>query len=328
MKNRKIKTFMLGSVLALSGALGLNSCDNANGTGDSKPTTSDMVNPIEYQKWTYCGHVLDSVLEVSGYNKYNQEYENLSFHGDTSVKKDYERLDNLSYKYTFGGTIYNQVVTSGAKIIDKYCGEIASELGKYNIIFNPEFTNYPDNYFDIKRGVFSGKYALCFVRPTEAGADYIYCEGFYNFAEEISRIIDKSGCGINQKNDIKAKINNMIHKMALELEANRISIEKNYLAYLPSNEFSENDCGKRKMFRSENGQFDYKNNYNNLNQIETNGWVKSAKSPADKQTTDSLYKEIARKEQLIEDYKDLRIAVYNMADSIANAMTRQKFQGR
>lgn len=240
----KVKIFGLG----LSMAAMLAACNNNQPEDDfdyeDKQKTEAQIR--KEQKRAYYEFAFDSVKTANGEKEIDKR-----LHSHQSRYEDGYAIEKLAHQYTLGGVMENEVSTKGSKIIENSYQKIVDELGKYGVKLDNYIGQHPENpdYIVLKKRYSWGeenlsKYGLSFIGVSERfykdSQDDYYddaAEGWNDLVSAIYTAINEAVCsdgepyGDNQKNKMKAVVDNVIAQTKKDLIKSRESVEQKYADY-------------------------------------------------------------------------------------------------
>lgn len=228
MANKTLKKVAFWSMLALM----MGSCKSGSDENNSKKPAVAQQKIVKVEKTNteqamkdFYVHVADSIRNVNGHYKYMDSLQN----GRNKYADESDMMD-IHYKYSLGGVMTNEALTSGYQIIDKTFKEIAFELSKYKIVLKNHI-GQKDNKSCFYLIADSSK--VCHKSNMCAGGvfgddEYLVNDEWDIFQNMINTVIDSSECNQKPKDYLKAQIACIINNTKKDLVANRQSIEQKY----------------------------------------------------------------------------------------------------
>ena len=220
---RKVDTFLIGSAIAAS-VLGGTSCVRRAGRHAAvekarQEASADSIkraNEKRFQeKNAFEEHAADSIRSVNGYAEYEKELKSLP-----ESYKDMNKIDSILYSKTLGGVMEKEVIKSCGAIAREYVEQINDLFEKYSSLPQPSFN---DDYLVIN--------LLEDALNDNAKEAGFFDHYTFSFNHDLNQYVEHSKYGMERKNEIKQKIENIFQNTKKKLLAIKKDVEKRYADY-------------------------------------------------------------------------------------------------
>lgn len=213
MKNKKIETFAVASLMALNALVGASSCNDNEKAGmaaekartEIEKARKEEAKKKEAEKAAVFKHVFDSVLNASGYQEYQKELHSMP--GKCSMEL---QMDSIQYSKTLGGTIEAEVIKTSRPIIEEYSAQMHALLAKYSLGFDSEGSSD------------SVAYMYEFLSDEDCNYESLWA---------MKRIVEDSEYGESRKKEICEKMDAIHQGARKKILANKKAVEKRYANY-------------------------------------------------------------------------------------------------
>jgi len=231
MKHIKFKTIMLGSMLAISGALGLNSCDNSKDSDETETPKKQKTTLVASNDSThiinkneYYNHVFDSIKSVNGADYYAKRANSMIYNSKRGIK-------DIKLAHSLSQNISREVRENGVAILDVFYSDLLFVTNKLNINLKDHITKTKDG-FKTKDGQLFDFDSMCLTGVLDEIEQDSTSQGqdtFDLFYIHVNTVMDSLNCV--ELDSVKPVVSGIMNQTKRCLISSRKYIENKYSDY-------------------------------------------------------------------------------------------------